>query len=107
MTTEGKTEATRADARPPHDLVVVGAGPYGLSTAAHAAAHGLGPAGAWWLRERFAAVTDVRLGRRITGAAAQRGTGGGPGVDAGRPRGADASPRGRSCVRACGDRVRR
>lgn len=47
MTTEEKTEATRADARPPHDLVVVGAGPYGLSTAAHAAAHGLGPAGAW------------------------------------------------------------
>ncbi|MFF9338604.1 FAD-dependent oxidoreductase [Streptomyces sp. NPDC014773] len=29
----------------------------------------LGPAGAWWLRERFAAVTDVRLGHRITAAA--------------------------------------
>ncbi|WP_426368820.1 FAD-dependent oxidoreductase [Streptomyces sp. E-08] len=29
----------------------------------------LGPAGAWWLRERFAAVGDVRLGRRITSAA--------------------------------------
>ncbi|MFD7323904.1 NAD(P)-binding domain-containing protein [Streptomyces sp. NPDC059875] len=28
----------------------------------------LGPAGAWWLRERFAAVTDVRLGRHITSA---------------------------------------
>lgn len=28
----------------------------------------LGPAGAWWLRERFAAVGDVRLGQRITGA---------------------------------------
>ncbi|MER6480848.1 SidA/IucD/PvdA family monooxygenase [Streptomyces filamentosus] len=33
----------RADARPPHDLVVVGAGPHGLPVAAHAAAHGLGP----------------------------------------------------------------
>ncbi|WP_209499181.1 FAD-dependent oxidoreductase [Streptomyces sp. PvR006] len=29
----------------------------------------LGPAGAWWLRERFAAVGDVRLGQRITAAA--------------------------------------
>ncbi|MFE0648878.1 FAD-dependent oxidoreductase [Streptomyces sp. NPDC059534] len=29
----------------------------------------LGPAGAWWLRERFAAVGDVRLGQRITSAA--------------------------------------
>ncbi|WP_137995119.1 NAD(P)-binding domain-containing protein [Streptomyces vilmorinianum] len=29
----------------------------------------LGPAGAWWLRERFAAVTDVRLGQRIVSAA--------------------------------------
>ncbi|MFF2775722.1 FAD-dependent oxidoreductase [Streptomyces sp. NPDC058052] len=29
----------------------------------------LGPAGAWWLRERFAAVADVRLGHRITAAA--------------------------------------
>ncbi|MFI8322331.1 FAD-dependent oxidoreductase [Streptomyces sp. NPDC085529] len=29
----------------------------------------LGPAGAWWLRERFAAVGDVRLGHRITAAA--------------------------------------
>ncbi|MGW6420496.1 FAD-dependent oxidoreductase [Streptomyces sp. NPDC055055] len=29
----------------------------------------LGPAGAWWLRERFAAVRDVRLGQRITSAA--------------------------------------
>ncbi|MGW5774580.1 SidA/IucD/PvdA family monooxygenase [Streptomyces sp. NPDC003863] len=28
----------------------------------------LGPAGAWWLRERFAAVGDVRLGQRITSA---------------------------------------
>ncbi|MFJ9827568.1 FAD-dependent oxidoreductase [Streptomyces sp. NPDC101160] len=26
----------------------------------------LGPAGAWWLRERFAAVGDVRLGQRVT-----------------------------------------
>lgn len=26
----------------------------------------LGPAGAWWLRERFTAVGDVRLGARIT-----------------------------------------
>ncbi|MGW4053522.1 FAD-dependent oxidoreductase [Streptomyces sp. NPDC004779] len=29
----------------------------------------LGPAGAWWLRERFGAVADVRLGHRITAAA--------------------------------------
>ncbi|MFF8810141.1 FAD-dependent oxidoreductase [Streptomyces omiyaensis] len=29
----------------------------------------LGPAGAWWLRERFAAVADVRLGHRIASAA--------------------------------------
>ncbi|MFD9031764.1 NAD(P)-binding domain-containing protein [Streptomyces sp. NPDC059567] len=29
----------------------------------------LGPAGAWWLRERFAAVGDVRLGRHIVSAA--------------------------------------
>ncbi|MEU9863975.1 FAD-dependent oxidoreductase [Streptomyces sp. NPDC047971] len=29
----------------------------------------LGPAGAWWLRERFAAVSDVRLGRHIVSAA--------------------------------------
>ncbi|MFE1382660.1 FAD-dependent oxidoreductase [Streptomyces sp. NPDC058740] len=28
----------------------------------------LGPAGAWWLRERFAAVGDVRLGQRVTAA---------------------------------------
>ncbi|MFD8639129.1 NAD(P)-binding domain-containing protein [Streptomyces zaomyceticus] len=28
----------------------------------------LGPAGAWWLRERFAEVGDVRLGQRITSA---------------------------------------
>ncbi|MFD7961463.1 FAD-dependent oxidoreductase [Streptomyces zaomyceticus] len=28
----------------------------------------LGPAGAWWLRERFAAVGEVRLGQRITSA---------------------------------------
>ncbi|MFD8208020.1 FAD-dependent oxidoreductase [Streptomyces sp. NPDC059695] len=28
----------------------------------------LGPAGAWWLRERFAAVGDVRLGQRIASA---------------------------------------
>ncbi|MFI8826006.1 FAD-dependent oxidoreductase [Streptomyces sp. NPDC053431] len=28
----------------------------------------LGPAGAWWLRERFAAVEDVRLGQRVTAA---------------------------------------
>ncbi len=28
----------------------------------------LGPAGAWWLRERFTAVADVRLGQRITAA---------------------------------------
>ncbi|MEU7030088.1 FAD-dependent oxidoreductase [Streptomyces sp. NPDC046275] len=28
----------------------------------------LGPAGAWWLRERFAAVRDVRLGQRVSGA---------------------------------------
>ncbi|MFJ7066742.1 FAD-dependent oxidoreductase [Streptomyces sp. NPDC101115] len=26
----------------------------------------LGPAGAWWLRERFAKVGDVRLGQRVT-----------------------------------------
>ncbi|MFE6710231.1 NAD(P)-binding domain-containing protein [Streptomyces sp. NPDC057695] len=31
-------------------------------------ASALGPAGAWWLRERFAAVGDVRLGQRITSA---------------------------------------
>ncbi|MFF0556989.1 SidA/IucD/PvdA family monooxygenase [Streptomyces sp. NPDC004266] len=30
----------------------------------------LGPAGAWWLRERFGAVGDVRLGHRIASAAA-------------------------------------
>ncbi|MFG2871592.1 FAD-dependent oxidoreductase [Streptomyces sp. NPDC048338] len=29
----------------------------------------LGPAGAWWLRDRFAAVTDVRLGSRVVAAA--------------------------------------
>lgn len=29
----------------------------------------LGPAGAWWLRERFTAVSDVRLGRHIVSAA--------------------------------------
>ncbi|MEV0447729.1 FAD-dependent oxidoreductase [Streptomyces sp. NPDC050600] len=29
----------------------------------------LGPAGAWWLRERFGAVGDVRLGQRVTAAA--------------------------------------
>ncbi|MEV5973906.1 FAD-dependent oxidoreductase [Streptomyces sp. NPDC051921] len=28
----------------------------------------LGPAGAWWLRERFAAVDDVRLGQRVAAA---------------------------------------
>ncbi|KKZ69137.1 FAD-dependent oxidoreductase [Streptomyces showdoensis] len=28
----------------------------------------LGPAGAWWLRERFAAVGDVRLGQRVAAA---------------------------------------
>ncbi|MFF9016085.1 FAD-dependent oxidoreductase [Streptomyces sp. NPDC014870] len=28
----------------------------------------LGPAGAWWLRERFAAVTDVRLGTHVVAA---------------------------------------
>ncbi|MEV7278358.1 FAD-dependent oxidoreductase [Streptomyces sp. NPDC093111] len=28
----------------------------------------LGPAGAWWLRERFGAVGDVRLGQRVTAA---------------------------------------
>lgn len=28
----------------------------------------LGPAGAWWLRERFAAIGNVRLGQRITSA---------------------------------------
>ncbi|MFF9069178.1 FAD-dependent oxidoreductase [Streptomyces sp. NPDC014891] len=32
-------------------------------------ASALGPAGAWWLRERFAAVGDVRLGQRISSAA--------------------------------------
>lgn len=30
----------------------------------------LGPAGAWWLRRRFEAVADVRLGRRIVAAEA-------------------------------------
>ncbi|MFJ8697196.1 NAD(P)-binding domain-containing protein [Streptomyces roseolilacinus] len=29
----------------------------------------LGPAGAWWLRPRFAAVSDVRLGRTVVAAA--------------------------------------
>ncbi|GAA2613628.1 NAD(P)-binding domain-containing protein [Streptomyces axinellae] len=39
----------------------------------HIAAHALGPAGAWWLRERFEARVPVLLGHRLRGAAAVSG----------------------------------
>ncbi|SPF02849.1 NAD(P)-binding domain-containing protein [Streptomyces sp. MA5143a] len=35
---------------------------------AHIAKTALGPAGAWWVRERFEPVVEVRLGQRITSA---------------------------------------
>jgi FAD-dependent urate hydroxylase len=35
---------------------------------AHIAQTALGPAGAWWVRERFEPVVEVRLGQRITSA---------------------------------------
>ncbi|WP_226962525.1 MULTISPECIES: FAD-dependent oxidoreductase [unclassified Streptomyces] len=38
----------------------------------------LGPAGAWWLRERFASVPDVRLGRAVVAAEATGAEGEGP-----------------------------
>ncbi|WP_327393526.1 MULTISPECIES: NAD(P)-binding domain-containing protein [unclassified Streptomyces] len=40
----------------------------------HIAAHALGPAGAWWLRERFEARVPVLLGHRLRGAAAVPGS---------------------------------
>ncbi|UCM89062.1 NAD(P)-binding domain-containing protein [Streptomyces marincola] len=58
---------------------------------AHVAATALGPAGAWWLRERFDGAVPVRLGHRLTRAEA---------TPDGRVRIEVATPEGRDAVTA-------